>query len=677
MSPIFTRPIRSIPQGRRCVQFYLYGAKQRPAIKFLQRPQTATVRFASTVSDESSSLITRLKNLFYGTSFVLGIGIIYLYITDTRASAHRWIVVPALRLAYPDPEDAHHAGNSVLKALWRLGLYPRERGDPDSAGDLKVDFFGHTLTNPIGTSAGIDKHADIPDPLFALGPSIIEIGGTTPLPQSGNEKPRVFRISSQNAMINRYGLNSEGADHVAMRLRQRVRDFAYSMGLGHDVAAERFVLDGHAGVPPGSLTPGRLLAVNIAKNKITPEHDVEAVKKDYIYCVEQLAPYADIVVVNVSSPNTPGLRSLQQAGPLTSILTGVVEAAKQTNRKTKPFVMVKVSPDEDSDEQIEGICEAMWASGIDGVIVGNTTNRRPEPLTTLKPLSPLEEQALLETGGFSGPHLFESTVALVKRYKKLLDGRQSTPAQKVDFRAELEKEAGEIEQALGVEETSLRISTGLTSRRPSDSVQSSVETGGIALNAPSPEEQSEKKQPLFRLPQEKLYDQPSQELEQPLDVDEASRKSSTVSTGTSSSDSVQSSVDSDRSAPKSPRSEEQSNKKQPLFRLPEERQYELPSQGRERLQAIKEAIEQLPARDEKVAAADKPKVIFATGGITNGKQALEVLNAGASVAMVYTALVYGGAGTITRIKDEMREQMKDEMKAAQKAKRKAAKPSKV
>ncbi len=513
--------------------------------------------------------------------------------------------MPALRLVYPDPEQAHHAGNSALKALWRLGLYPRERGDPDSKGDLKVEVFGRTLTNPIGTSAGIDKHADIPNPLFALGPSIIEIGGTTPLPQGGNEKPRVFRLSSQNAMINRYGLNSEGADHVAMRLRHRVRDFAYSMGIGHDAAAEKFVLDGHAGVPPGSLIPGKLLAVNIAKNKITPEHDVEAVRQDYVYCVEQLAPYADILVVNVSSPNTPGLRSLQQTGPLTKILTGVVEAAKQTDRKTKPSVMVKVSPDEDSDEQIAGICEAVWESGVDGVIVGNTTNQRPEPLPHLKPLSPLEEQALLETGGFSGPHLFERTVALVKRYKKLLDSRTSTPTEKVAFRAELGQQAKEIEQSLDADGTGHKSSTGATSKKPADSVQASVDTGRTALKPPPEDEQSAVKQPLFNPPKDRFNGQSSHE--------------------------------------------------------------------RDRLRSIKEAIEQLPAREEKLAVADQPKVIFATGGITNGKQALEVLNAGASVAMVYTALVYGGAGTISRIKDEMR----DEMKATQNAKRRAQKQSKV
>ena len=97
--------------------------------------------------------------------------------------------------------------------------------------------------------------------------------------------------------------------------------------------------------------------------------------------MQRLGPYADILVVNVSSPNTPGLRTLQQSDTLKPILTGVVHAAKSVDRTTKPAVMVKVSPDEDSDDQIAGICDAVWGSGVDGVIVGNTTHRRPEPLT--------------------------------------------------------------------------------------------------------------------------------------------------------------------------------------------------------------------------------------------------------------------------------------------------------
>lgn len=572
----------------------LHTSKRPGPLQTPRRTVLTTVRYASTGGEASAT--SRLVNFFYGTTLVLGLGLIYVYITDTRASAHRWIVIPVFRLIYRDPEDAHHAGNRTLKALWDFGLHPRERRDPDNQGDLAVEIFGQTLRNPIATSAGIDKHADIPDPLFAIGPSIIELGGATPKPQDGNDKPRVFRLTSQNAMINRYGLNSEGADHVAMRLRKRVREFAQALGIGHDAAAERFVLDGGAGVPPGSLTDGKLLAVNIAKNKITPETDVKAVTADYVYCVDRLAPYADILVVNVSSPNTPGLRTLQQGDSLRAILTGVVQAAKAVNRKTKPAVMVKVSPDEDSDDQIAGICEAVWASGVDGVIVGNTTNRRPDPLPQLQRLSPLEEQSLLEQGGFSGPHLFERTKALVARYKKLLTDKPAGLEMPQTSRDALVAEAEKLKASIGT-------STGGTAAGKSDKVTESINTGVVPA-ANIAEKPDSEKQPLIALPNERLYDQP------PLDP---------VNVSTESSDAPQSSSE------------------------------------KSRLQDILNVLDRLPPKE---TTDEKPKVIFATGGITNGKQALEVLDSGADIAMVYTALVYGGIGTISRIKDEMRQELK-------------------
>lgn len=341
--------------------------------------------------------------------------------------------------------------------------------------------------------------------MFDLGPAIVEVGGCTPFPQEGNPKVRVFRIPSQNALINRYGLNSKGADHMASVLRKRVREFAYANGYGSSEDAEQMVLDGEADVPPGSLTEGKLLAVQIAKNKTTPDNDIEAIKRDYVYCVDRLAKYADILVVNVSSPNTPGLRDLQRVEPLTKLLKGVVEAAQKTDRHTKPYVMVKVSPDEDSDEQVNGICDAVWASGVDGIIVGNTTNRRPEALPQGYQLSAHEQNTLKETGGYSGPQLFERTVSLVSRYRHNLDHHSARGAQS-------ESAAGE---------------------------------------------------------------------------DKADSEATEVTS---------------------------------------------------------------PVENLKPA-----KVLFASGGITNGRQALAVLDAGASVAMLYTGLVYGGSGTITRMKDEMRE----------------------
>ena len=345
----------------------------------------------------------------------------YFYLTDTRASFHSWIIVPVMRVLYPDAEEAHEAGVAILKNLYRLGLHPRERGLEDDPEIFKVQVFGHTLRSPVAISAGLDKHAEVVSPLFALGPSIVEIGGVTPLPQDGNVKPRVWRIPSQQALINRYGLNSRGAVHVTSQLRQRVRKFAYAHGYGIDQEAENRVLNGGAGVPPGSLIPGSLLAVQIAKNKTTSEQDHEAVTRDYVECVQQLAPLADIIVVNVSSPNTPGLRSLQQTQPLKKILTGVVQATKAISRRTKPAVMVKVSPDETSEEDIQGICNAVWESDVDGVIVANTTRRRPLTSSSAKLLTGRESMILYKQGGYSGPALLDGTLDLVKRYRQALD----------------------------------------------------------------------------------------------------------------------------------------------------------------------------------------------------------------------------------------------------------------
>lgn len=410
---------------------------------------------------------------------------------------HRWIVPPLLRLVLPDAEDAHHVGTVALKTLYQLGLNPRERpglslvSAAKEPSDLAVSVFGTVVANPIGISAGLDKDAEIPDALFDLGAGIVEVGGCTPRPQGGNPKPRVWRVPAVEGMINRYGLNSRGADAMAARLRDRLRKFARSLGL-----TEQQVLNGEGTeVPPGSLLPGRLLLVQIAKNKETDERDVEAVAKDYVYCVNRLAPYADVLVVNVSSPNTPGLRDLQATGPLTKILSAVVDEARKTARKTKPKVMVKVSPDEDEDSQIEGIVQAVWMSGVDGVIVGNTTKRRQGLVPAGIKLTVKEQQALTEQGGFSGPTMFDQTLYLVQRYRKLLDGHSL--------------QAG---------------------------------TDEVTSNAGKSSDQ---------------------------------------------------------------------------------------------------------------------KVIFASGGIKDGQQALKVLNAGASVAMLYTGLVYGGSGTVTRMKGELRKEIAD------------------
>lgn len=554
--------------------------------------------FQSRTQSTASSTSSSIRAYVYGTLAVLFVGFGYLYITDTRASIHQWLLVPALRIIYADPEDAHHAGIRYMQGLYSFGLNPRERGNKDQElGDLKVEVFGHVLDNPIGTSAGIDKDAQIPSALFALGPAIVEVGGVTPFPQTGNEKPRVFRLPSQNALINRYGLNSEGAEHVAMKLRERLRDFAYANGLGLEPESERLVLDGEANVPPGSLIPGKLLAVQVAKNKKTPDHDISAVARDYVTCVDELAKYADILVVNVSSPNTPGLRDLQAVAPLTAILSAVVDAAKSTPRKTKPAVMVKVSPDEDSDAQIEGICSAVWSSGVDGVIVGNTTKKRPDPIPNGYIMPAREERLLHETGGYSGPQMFQRTLSLVKRYRQKLDQGP-------------------------VEDEPLATQPSPPRNFEHNPVDVSLHEEAERINSPKSEITNGGEQQLPTQPSEQHSDLPKPQTQNFSPITSAVMGESSKRSNLSSSSDDTTLTPYASMGPTTPP----------------------PS---------------LPLSNES-HSADKgkdfePKVIFATGGITNGEQCLQILNAGASVCQIYTAMMYGGVGTITRMKGEMRE----------------------
>mgnify|MGYP001600782829 CR=1 FL=1 len=391
----------------------------------LPRAPARLTRLSSTTSTPPppSRILTTLKRLVTTTLLTTALLLTYLSTTDTRFTAlHRHLIVPTLRYLVPDPERAHSLTLTALSTLYTLGLHPRERGS-STGPDLTTTIFGHTLQSPLGTSAGIDKNASVPDALLALGAAYTEVGGIVPRPQEGNPQPRLFRIPSQHALINRFGLNSLGADAVAARLRERVRRYAISAGFGGGDDGERRVLDGEAGVPPGSLAEGKLMGVQIGKNASTPD-DINSVVADYVYCVHRLARYADVLVVNVSSPNTAGLRDLQAQAPLTAILKAVVKAAGETGRKTAPRVMVKVSPDERETEQVAGICNAVWDSGVDGVIVGNTTKRRPAPVPAGFVL-PAEEERILreETGGYSGPQLFEGTVGLVRKYREELDKR--------------------------------------------------------------------------------------------------------------------------------------------------------------------------------------------------------------------------------------------------------------
>ncbi|MDE1172952.1 MAG: quinone-dependent dihydroorotate dehydrogenase [Parvibaculaceae bacterium] len=263
-----------------------------------------------------------------------------------------------------DPELAH---NLTLGAL-KTGLGPRARqADPAS---LAVDVLGLRFANPIGIAAGFDKNGEVPDAMLALGMGFAEVGTVTPRPQAGNPRPRLFRLTQARAVINRFGFNNEG--HAALKARLEARR-------------------GRGGV----------VGVNIGANKDASDRiaDYEA----GIAAFEGLASY---FVVNISSPNTPGLRSLQSRGEL-EVLVGRVLAA----RKGKTPILLKIAPDLNGEE-LADIAAVALAAPLDGLIVSNTTIARAGLVA-----GPLAQ----ETGGLSGrPLMTMSTVALREMYRLTL-----------------------------------------------------------------------------------------------------------------------------------------------------------------------------------------------------------------------------------------------------------------
>lgn len=243
-----------------------------------------------------------------------------------------------------DPESAHYTVTNNLRRfqkIWGVRRLLRSIYVPKKEG-LEREVFGLKFTNPIGLAAGFDKNAQYVEELASLGFGFIEIGTVTPRPQPGNEKPRMFRLIKDEALINRMGFNNQGVDVAATRLRQlREKDLK-----------------------------GVLIGGNIGKNKLTPNE--EAIR-DYTICFDTLFDVVDYFVVNVSSPNTPGLRELQDKGPLMDILS-TLQQRNNKNGLTRP-ILLKIAPDL-SNDQLDDIIEIVQKTGIAGVIATNTTLSR-------------------------------------------------------------------------------------------------------------------------------------------------------------------------------------------------------------------------------------------------------------------------------------------------------------
>jgi dihydroorotate dehydrogenase len=268
--------------------------------------------------------------------------------------------LPLLR--WLDPEDSHRL------AIQGLKLLPPIRPRPDDA-KLAVRAFGLNFPNPIGMAAGFDKNAEVPDPLLRLGFGFVEIGTVTPKPQIGNPRPRLFRLERDQAVVNRMGFNNDGADAVLRRLAARAH-------------------------------LGGIVGVNVGANKDSPDRVA-----DYVKLIEMFAPVASYFTVNVSSPNTPGLRDLQAAAALDDLLAKVIDARERVREKAGDSpVLLKIAPDL-SLAELDDVVQIARSRRVDGMIVANTTLARPPTLR--------EQTRAKEQGGLSGRPLFRLSTRMV------------------------------------------------------------------------------------------------------------------------------------------------------------------------------------------------------------------------------------------------------------------------
>jgi dihydroorotate dehydrogenase len=267
--------------------------------------------------------------------------------------------------------DAETAHGLTIKAL-KAGLGGSVKAS--SPSNLAISCFGLNFQNPLGLAAGFDKNAEVPDAMLALGFGFVEVGTVTPCPQEGNPRPRLFRLSEDRAVINRLGFNNEGHAAVLERLRRRKH------------------------------RPG-ILGVNIGANKDSTDRI-----SDYVAGIKVFSDVASYFTINISSPNTPGLRNLQSAAELPALLKRLKEARKMQTRQVP--MLLKIAPDLEADE-MQAIAGCCLNSAVDGVIISNTTVSRPA----------LHAQHAKETGGLSGAPLFDLSTRQLARFYLLAKGK--------------------------------------------------------------------------------------------------------------------------------------------------------------------------------------------------------------------------------------------------------------
>ncbi|REE84380.1 dihydroorotate oxidase A [Paenibacillus taihuensis] len=283
-----------------------------------------------------------------------------------------------------DAEKAHHMVIDGLHTASKVPGIPalmRAMYGIEEARELAVDLFGLHFAHPIGLAAGLDKNAKAVDMFANIGFGFAEVGTVTPKGQAGNDLPRLFRLPSDEALINRMGFNNDGADAMA----------------------ERLAKDTNRRIP---------IAANIGKNKTTPN---ELAHEDYRICLQKLYTYGDFFVVNISSPNTPDLRALQHGDELRLLLQTVMDEmnvqAKQAGEARKP-VLVKIAPDM-TNEQLAYTVDTIVASGVNGIIATNTTISREG----------LQHPNAKETGGLSGKPVKERSTEVIREVYRQTGGK--------------------------------------------------------------------------------------------------------------------------------------------------------------------------------------------------------------------------------------------------------------
>ncbi len=273
-----------------------------------------------------------------------------------------------------DAEQVHYFSMNFLKFVCKISFIKKIIIKKYTSPDSPVNVFGLQFKNPVGLAAGFDKNGKYLSELEALGFGFIEIGTVTPLPQKGNDNPRLFRLSKDKALINRMGFNNDGVSIIAKRLKEfRIQNSEF-----------RIIIGG-----------------NIGKNKTTPNDDAW---KDYEICFMELFDWVDYFVVNVSSPNTPGLRELQQKDYLRKILS-YLQNINNRQEITKP-ILLKISPDL-TEEEIDDIIELAIEIKLDGLVITNTTIKREQLQTTDYKLQ------TIGAGGLSGLPLQKKSTELV------------------------------------------------------------------------------------------------------------------------------------------------------------------------------------------------------------------------------------------------------------------------